>query len=907
MTNDVSWMRSAWMRRSSYVVLAALTGLTVQGFATAEATAFGGPEQRVIVVLKDRTSSFSAAGSAASVTSKHRMVKRATYAHLFNGFSGSVSANQLAALKADPAVAAVYPDVHIDVSGEVTPGVQRMRADTVPGTKIGTGQAVDADIAILDTGVNPHPDLNIVGNVNCATDSGCITTGFNDGHGHGSHVAGTAAAKDNGIGVVGTAPGARIWNVKVLGTNGGTMSWFINGLDWVVAKGGIEVVNASLGGGGSVGDATSQAIARATSAGVVVVVAAGNENRDAISTSPANAPDAITVSAYADSDGGAGKQGPPVSGMGDDTRATFSNFGSVVDVAAPGVGITSTSSSGGYVTMSGTSMASPHVAGAAATYIALKGVPANASRAATVRNAFRGEWGAGQTSACGFTGGISAEPVLIMGGCPDSGDTVAPRIEGFTGTPDLASAKLAWNALSDPSGVSTVKVFAAKGATGAFALKTSLAGTATNWTDTGLTNLTTYRYYIQAIDGAGNIGTSSTVLVIPKDITAPAAPTLTGEGHDTTAKLTWNLPYDPSGLKSVTVYRAQPGTAWVQKYAAAGTATTWTDTKLVNGGTYGYYVTAIDKAGNVSGASSVVTVVPVDDAGPTVPAPTLVKGDTSITVKWAAVKDSSGVGSYKIYRGTGTTGSLSAVGTVDGNTLSYTDTGLANGTTYRYQVQAIDTRGTASLLSKIVSLAPADLTKPAPVALTATPGDSKVALSWPAGYDASGIGSYKIYRGLAGARTLSMVKSVTGNVLSYNDEKLPAGTAYQYYLVTVDTKNNASLPSTTVSVSTLRTEVLASTATFTASRTTTTTAPVSIAFTLKSEYGTAVSGAKVTLQVVNAANTTVATLAATSSTTGLVSVRPTLAKGTTYRVVVTGITAVGRTWDGDSPTGSLSI
>jgi subtilisin len=115
---------------------------------------------------------------------------------------------------------------------------------------------VDVDVAVIDTGVDfQHPDLNVVGGVNCATggpfNSTC-SSGGDDDHYHGTHVAGTIAAIDNGSGVVGVAPGARIWAVKVLNSRGsGYSSWIIAGIDWVAANAGtIEVANMSLGGSG---------------------------------------------------------------------------------------------------------------------------------------------------------------------------------------------------------------------------------------------------------------------------------------------------------------------------------------------------------------------------------------------------------------------------------------------------------------------------------------------------------------------------------------------------------------------------------------------------------------------------------------------------------------------------------
>jgi subtilisin family serine protease len=181
-------------------------------------------------------------------------------------------------------------------------------------------------------------------------------------------VAGTIGALDNGIGPVGVAPGARIWSVGVLGSNGsGSTADIIAGIDWVTANAGsIEVANMSLGGEFT-SQALNDAITRSVNAGVVYVVAAGNSAKNAATFSPANHPDVITVSALADFNGLAGGGAPATCRSDvDDTLADFSNYGSVVEIAAPGVCIYSTWKSGGYNTISGTSMASPHVAGAAA-------------------------------------------------------------------------------------------------------------------------------------------------------------------------------------------------------------------------------------------------------------------------------------------------------------------------------------------------------------------------------------------------------------------------------------------------------------------------------------------------------------------------------------------------------------
>ena len=264
-------------------------------------------------------------------------------------------------------------DTIVSATAQTVPtGVSRI-SGPLSTTLAGNGaDAVDVDIAILDSGIAPQPDLNVVGG------KACNTSNTADANGHGSHVAGTAAARDDGNGVVGVAPGARLWAVKVLGSNGsGSTSQVICGIDWVTANAStIEVANMSLGGRGSEGNCNDggyrQAICRAVSAGVTFVVAAGNDHRDARRYVPATFPEVITVSALSDFNGAPGGGAPSTCRSDqDDTLANYSNFGADIDLVAPGTCIVSTWKNGGLATLSGTSMASPHVAGAAALFKSL--------------------------------------------------------------------------------------------------------------------------------------------------------------------------------------------------------------------------------------------------------------------------------------------------------------------------------------------------------------------------------------------------------------------------------------------------------------------------------------------------------------------------------------------------------
>ena len=259
-------------------------------------------------------------------------------------------------------------------------GIDRVDGE-LSSTLAGNGGGVDVnvDVAVIDTGIDlDHPDLNVYS----AGGKDCTGRGsFDDGNGHGTHVAGTIGARDDLSGVVGVAPGARVWPVRVLDNRGsGMWSWVICGIDWVTEKKDfVEVANMSLGGSGSepsdpdfdcvTTNALHDAICRSVTAGVTYAVAAGNESTNAATRVPASFNEVITVSALADFDGTPGGLGSATCRSDvDDTFADFSNFGDDVDLIAPGVCIESTWRGGGYKTISGTSMAAPHVAGAAALY-----------------------------------------------------------------------------------------------------------------------------------------------------------------------------------------------------------------------------------------------------------------------------------------------------------------------------------------------------------------------------------------------------------------------------------------------------------------------------------------------------------------------------------------------------------
>src|SRR5512141_2976523 len=339
-----------------------------------------------IIVFKDTV---NPASEAPGVANAYGLQPGFVYQHALKGMAALVPPGRLLALQHDPRVAYVVEDMMRSIDAQSMPtGIQRIFADTNPEITINgvDDYRVDVDVAVIDTGVDfQHPDLNVVGGVNCYSwwpfSANCVSGGDDD-HYHGTHVAGTIGALDNGIGVVGVAPGARIWPVKVLSSSGsGYSSWIIAGIDWVTANAStIEVANMSLGGSGF-SQAEYDAMQGAVNLGVAYAVAAGNDDADAINFSPGGFDNVLSVSALADFNGLPGGGGASTCRADqDDTLADFSNWGSQVDVAAPGVCILSTYplEQGEYGTISGTSMASPHAAGALAL-LASRNNPANAT------------------------------------------------------------------------------------------------------------------------------------------------------------------------------------------------------------------------------------------------------------------------------------------------------------------------------------------------------------------------------------------------------------------------------------------------------------------------------------------------------------------------------------------------
>ena len=279
-----------------------------------------------------------------------------TYERTIRGFAVNASAQGVANMQAkNPRIAYCEQEQVYNVSAPPSSkgpgGGGSSPAQTTPWgiARVGGGQTGATGRAlVIDSGVDlDHPDLNVNAglSVNFTRDKDA-----DDGNGHGTHVAGTIAAIDNSIGVIGVAPGVEVIGIKVLDRRGsGSTSGVIAGIEYAASIANAnDVANMSLGGGFS--QALNDAVIAAAQGGLEFALAAGNESTSATTKSPASAnhPNIYTISSFA--------QG--------DNWSSFSNYGNPpVDYAEPGSGILSTYKDGGYATLSGTSMASPHAAG----------------------------------------------------------------------------------------------------------------------------------------------------------------------------------------------------------------------------------------------------------------------------------------------------------------------------------------------------------------------------------------------------------------------------------------------------------------------------------------------------------------------------------------------------------------
>ncbi|HID93008.1 MAG TPA: hypothetical protein EYP60_02825, partial [bacterium (Candidatus Stahlbacteria)] len=413
--------------------------------------------------------------------------------HLIPCIAATVDQGAIAGILADRRVTHVHPDGRVqalDAELDNSWGVKRIGAGVVHGYNKGTG----VKLVIMDTGIDyTHPDLD----ANCADeDANGIIDGYDfvnddadpmDDNGHGTHCAGIAAAEDNDVGVVGVAPEATLYALKVLDEGGsGYWSDVIAALQWSVDNG-IQVINMSFGGTGT--SDVEAACQAAYDAGLLLVAAAGNDGNppgrgDNISD-PAGYESVIAVAATDE----------------DDDRAWWSSTGPELELAAPGVSINSTLLGGGYGKKSGTSMAAPHVAGTGALVMVAHPLWANADVRMQLQNTADDLGDPGWDPQYGY-GLVDADEAA-----PPTDVTPPAKVTSLTVTTvSCAQLDLAWDANTEED-LDHYNVYRSITSGGSYDLIAS--PTTNSYSDVGLTASTTYYYVVSAVDVSGNEGESS--------------------------------------------------------------------------------------------------------------------------------------------------------------------------------------------------------------------------------------------------------------------------------------------------------------------------------------------------------------------------------------------------------------
>lgn len=364
-------------------------------------------------------------------------------------------------------------------------------------------------------------------------------------------------------------------------------------------------------------------------------------------------------------------------------------------------------------------------------------------------------------------------------------DTTAPSVpDGLQASGvDASTLQVSWNASYDVNGVTGYNVYRDG------SLVTTLTDGSTTYTDSSVAAGQVYQYTVSAFDAAGNTSDQSApVLATAQDTVAPSTPSsLTATLDSGDVDLSWQASSDNVGVTSYDVLRN--GTV-----IGSVTDTNYVDAAVPQGQNYTYTIQAHDAAGNTSGTATMVTLTVPDTTAPSAPGKPSVKlnsTQTAVVVSWSAATDNVGVKYYAIWR------NGVYVTRVNGTTLSFTDTDVAQGSSYTYQIYALDAannRSAASLASASIKVA--DTTAPtAPTGLTGTSTVTGTAkLTWKASSDNVGVTGYNVYRGT------TKIATVSGSTLTYTKSGLNSGGAYKFTVEAVDAAGNVSPMSTQITV-----------------------------------------------------------------------------------------------------------
>lgn len=715
-----------------------------------------------------------------------------TFSHALNGFVADLTASERTALSANPNVIGIEPDSVVSVDTDqanATWGLDRIDQRALPRnntyTYTNTGRGVTA--YVIDTGIYAaHSEF--AGRVQSGFTAVADGNGTDDCHGHGTHVSGTIAGTTYGV-----AKETQLVPVRVLGCNGsGSVSGVIAGIDWAVsnhAAGVPAVANMSLGGGLST--ALNAAVDRAVADGITMVVAAGNSNVDACTTSPSSAASAITVGATSSND----------------ARASFSNWGTCLDIYAPGVSITSSmiGSTTATATWSGTSMASPHVAGIAALYLQSNpsASPAVVTSAITTSatQAVVTDAGTGSPNRLAYMGSFTAAPVSV----PSSPGNLAAA-------PLNASVKLTWTAPVSNGGAAItdyVVQFAASSNAPIWSTFADGVSTTLGATVTGLVNGTTYMFRVAAVNGVGVGSYASALTTTPVAGAVPTEPrSLYVTAGRTSASLSWIAPLN-SGTSAITdyviEYSTNSGSTWTRYADAVSTALTASLTGLTGNTTYQLRVSALNASG-LSLPSNIATVTPTAFGPPSVARSlTTTAGMLSAWVYWTVPADAGGgtissyIVDYSTNNGTTFVGSVK----LSASSRNAYFTGLAGGVAHLMRVRAVNEYGSSADATVVVTpIAPA--VPSAPQGLYGNVGYNYTTLYWsvPTNNGGSAITGYAVETSADQGTTWSRSSALSSTARSYAATNLVGGTAYKFRVVALNAVG-VGAPSTVVTLTPL--------------------------------------------------------------------------------------------------------
>ena len=646
-----------------------------------------------------------------------------TFSNAINGFVANLTASEVAALNLNPNVVSVEADRVISVSADqASPGwgLDRIDQRALPLNQKYSYTTSGAGVTayVVDTGIN-STHTEFTGRIKSGFTVIDDANGVEDCHGHGTHVSGIMAGTQYGV-----AKSASIVPIRVLGCDGsGFVSGLISGLNWAITnhQAGIPAV-ANISVGAVVSYSLNNAVASAVADGITVVVAAGNKNLDACNYSPSSAPSAITVGATASND----------------SRSSFSNFGTCLDVFAPGSSILSaykgsTTAAG---SMSGTSMASPFVAGIAAVYLenhtsaspaAVTTAIIDSSTRDLITNA-----GVGSPNKLAYSASFAEVP-----------GTVPSVPLALAATPSSQSVALAWSlpASDGGSAITDYKIEYALSNSTVWSVFTHTASTAQTANITGLTNGTSYAFRVSAVNAVGT-GTATSpkysTPVAPVVLTAPTAPrSLAVYASFNGATVYWATPSSDGG-SAITGYRAEystdGGTTWTTSDVVPVTRRSMSYSNLVGGVLHKFRVFAINAVGT-SVASSVVESTPV--AATVSSEPRFFNGFSSGTTAYLSwmrplLTGGSAITSYTTWMSTDAGATWSSAAITNANVRNIRVNNLAFGVQYQFRVTATNAVGSSAPSSTLTLQLRGAGTPNPPSSIRATVRTTSITLVWSA-------------------------------------------------------------------------------------------------------------------------------------------------------------------------------